>query len=123
MQIEQQWTGDVLTLSLRGELNTDEQREMLRAGVEELVGQGHRKMVLDLARLRRVSSQGLGTLLRCRRVVRQSGGELKLAAVSRRVSVLIVVAGLLRVFDVHDTVSEAVRAFALVGLALLTVTA
>ncbi len=111
MRIEQQWTDEVLVLSVRGKLNTDEEREMLQTRVEDLVGHGNRKMVLDLEGLRRVNSQGLGTLLRCRRVVRQSGGELKLAAVSRRVSVLIVIAGLLRVFDVHDTVSEAVRAF------------
>ena len=31
--------------------------------------------------------------------------------VTRRVSALIVIAGLLRVFDVHDTVQAAVRAF------------
>ena len=111
MRIEQQSTDGVLVLSVRGKLNTDEQREMLRTRVEDLVGQGHRRIVLDLAGLRRVSSQGLGVLLQSRRVVRQSGGELKLAAVSRRVSVVIVIAGLLRVFDVHDTVSEAVRAF------------
>ena len=48
MRIEQQWTGEVLTLSLRGKLNTDEQREVLRTTVEQLVGQGHRKVVLDL---------------------------------------------------------------------------
>ena len=111
MRIEQRWIDEVLVLSVRGKLNTDEQREMLRTGIEDLVGQGHLKMVLDLAGLRRVHSLGLGVLLQCRRGVRQSGGELKLAAVSRRVSVLIVIAGLLRVFDVHDTVSEAVRAF------------
>ena len=123
MRIEQQWTGEVLTLSLRGKLNTDEQREVLRTTVEQLVGQGHRKVVLDLGGLRRVNSEGLGTLLQCLRIARRSGGELKVAAVSRRLSDLIVIAGLLRVFDVYDTVQEAVRAFALVGLALIPVTA
>ena len=123
MRIEQQWTDGVLALSLRGKCNTHEQREMLRATIEQLVVQGHRKMVLDLRGLRRVNSEGLGTLRQCLRVVRQSGGDLKLAAVSRRISDLIVVAGLLRVFDVHDTVPEAVRACALVGLALIPVTA
>ena len=57
MRIEQQWTDGVLALSLRGKLNTDEQREMLRATIEQLVGQGHRQMVLDLTGLRRVNSE------------------------------------------------------------------
>ena len=123
MRIEQQWADEVLTLSLRGRLDTNEQREMLRATVEQLVECGHQKIVLDLSGLRRANSLGLGTLLQCLRMVRRSGGELKMAAVSRRLSDLIVIAGLLRVFDVYDTVPEAVRAFALMGFALIPVTA
>lgn len=49
MRIEQQWIAEVVVLFVRGKLNTEEQREMLRTRIEGLVAQGHLQMVLDLA--------------------------------------------------------------------------
>ncbi len=123
MRIEQRWTGQVLTLSIRGWLSTLKQTERLRHAVDERVRQGHRKMVIDLGSLRRVGNRGLDTLTHCLRVVRKAGGELKLAAARRRINELIVIGGLLRVFDVHDTVPEAIRAFDLVRQAPLALAA
>ena len=119
MRISRRWNGRILTLGIRGALTTYEQSRTLRTTIDGQVALGHRKLVLDLARLRRIDSRGLGTLIQCLRAVRQAGGELKLAALTRRLNDLIVISGLLRVFDVHDTVPQAVLAFDAVAAAPL----
>ena len=111
MRIDQQWTDDVLVLSVRGKLNTEHRAETLRQTIDDVVAQGHVHLVLDFGRMRHVEQPGLDALLHCLQTVRGAGGDLKLVGVTRRISVRILISGLLRVFDVHDTVPAAVRAF------------
>ena len=111
MRIEQQWTDDVLVLSVRGKINTERRANTLRQTIDDVVAQGHRRLVIDVTRVRRLDQPGLDTLLHCLRRVRRAGGDLKLVGVTRPISALIAISGLLRVFDAHDTVQAAVRAF------------
>ena len=111
MQIEQQWTDEVLVLSVRGKLNTEHRAETLRQTIDDVVAQGHLRLMIDVRRVRRLDRVGLDTLLHCLQRVRRAGGDLKLVGVTRPTGALIAISGLLRVFDVQDTVTAAVRAF------------
>ena len=111
MRIEQQWTDEVLVLSVRGKLSTKHRAETLRQTIDDVVAQGRLRLVLDFQRMRRVDQSGLDTLVHCLQTVRRAGGDLKLVGVTRPISALVAISGLLRVFDVHDTVTAAVRAF------------
>ena len=111
MRIEKQWIDGVLVMSVRGKLNTERRANTLRQTVDDVVAQEFRNLVLDFERTRRVDQSGLDTLAHCLQTVRRAGGELKLAAISRRLSALFTTSGLLRVFDVYDSVADAVDAF------------
>ena len=111
MRIEQQWTDDVLVLFVRGKLNTEHRAATLRQTIDDVVAQGHLRLVIDVRRVRRLDRVGLDTLLHCLQRVRRAGGDLKLVGVTRRMSALVAISGLLRVFDVHDTVQAAIRTF------------
>ncbi len=111
MRIVQQWTDEVLVLSVRGKINTERRANTLRQTIDDVVAQGHRRLVIDVTRVRRLDQPGLDTLLHGLQTVRRAGGDLKLVGVTRRISASIVISGLLRVFDVYDTVPAAARAF------------
>ena len=111
MRIEQQWTDEVLVLSVRGKLNSERRADTLRRTIDDVVAHGHRRLVIDVTRVRRLDQPGLDTLLHGLQTVRRAGGDLKLVGVTRRISASIVISGLLRVFDVHDRVADAVDAF------------
>ncbi len=102
--------GDVVVLTVRGELNTparcDELRRVLR-GLRD----GTRRVVLDLAPLRAVDVRALDMLKISLRESREAGAELKLAAVPTRICSSLALEGVPRVFDIHDTVAAAIDAF------------
>lgn len=123
MRIEQQWTDGVLVLSVLGKLNTEQGASTLRQTIDDLVAQGHLQLVLDFTRMLHVDQPGLDTLVHCLQAVRRAGGDLKLVGVTRRISAVIAIAGLLRVFDVYDTVQSAVRAFRRMQLLLRSIVA
>ena len=70
------------------------------------------KLVLDLARLRFVDSSGLGAFISCLRKLNAKGGDLKLCGLSKQVRAAFELVRMHRVFDIHATSEDAVRAFA-----------
>jgi anti-sigma B factor antagonist len=73
---------------------------------------GNDKLVLDLARLRFVDSSGLGAFISCLRKLNAKGGDLKLCGLSKQVRAAFELVRMHRVFDIHATSDDAVRAFA-----------
>lgn len=73
--------------------------------------EAHTKLVLDLSRLRFVDSSGLGAFISCLRRLNARGGDLKLCAMSKQVRAVFELVRMHRIFAIHDTKDEAVRAF------------
>ena len=69
------------------------------------------KIIFDLSQLHFVDSSGLGTILSCLRLVNSSGGDLKLCCLQRGVRALFELVRMHRVFDIGESVSDAVLAF------------
>jgi anti-sigma B factor antagonist len=70
------------------------------------------KLVLDLSRLRFVDSSGLGAFISCLRKLNANGGDVKLCGMSKQVRAVFELVRMHRIFDIHGTKEEAVRAFA-----------
>ena len=69
------------------------------------------KVVLDLSKLRFVDSSGLGAFLSCLRKMNAKGSGLRLCGMSPQVRTVIELVRMHRIFDIHGTKGEAVRAF------------
>jgi anti-sigma B factor antagonist len=95
----------VLTLS--GRLVFGKEVEHREAAVRTLIGQGHRRYILDAATLEYVDSSGIGTLLSCLGEIRKGGGELRLAGVNPRIQRLLQMTGVDKLVPTFATVSEA----------------
>ncbi len=99
----------VLTLSgdAMGGPDGSELHEKLRA----LRADGRKNVVVDLSGVERMNSSGLGMLIGALTIVRNAGGDLRLAGVHERVTQLLTVTKLLGVFSIHGSVAEAAAAF------------
>ena len=112
MTFEQRTVGDVVVLSINGDIAMNgEGANLLADQVRELVQAGHNRLILDLGRVRYVDSAGLGELVHALSVVRNRGGEMKLLNVTRRMGDLLVLTRMLTVFDCFDREAQALASF------------
>jgi len=112
MTIEQRTVGDVVVLSIMGDITMNGTGASRVADkVRGVLEEGHNRFVLDLGRVRYVDSAGLGELVHAFSAVRSRGGGMKLLNVGKRLNDLLVVTRLLTVFDCFDQESEAVASF------------
>src|SRR5213079_1566360 len=83
----------------------------LRDTIRDSVGQGVKKILLNLGDVTYIDSSGIGELVSAYTTVRNQGGELKLLKLTKKVHDLLQIAKLYTVFDVKDDEAAAVKAF------------
>lgn len=76
-----------------------------------LLGRGSDQAVVDLAQCEWINSSGLSILIHHYKKFRDAGGELKLANLTTKIERILVIARLTEVFQVFDSVDEAVDSF------------
>jgi len=111
LSIKQRQAGDVAILDLEGEVRIGDSATALRSAIRELVTNGNRKILLNLAGVRYIDSSGIGELIANYTTVGRSGGHLKLLSLTDKVQDLLVITKLLTVFDVYDAEAEALSSF------------
>ena len=104
--------GGVTIVDLSGKITLGEGGITLREEVRKLLGEGQKKIVLNLAEVNYIDSSGLGELVSSYTSVKNSGGELKLVNLTSRVRDLLVITKLVTVFDVPESEAAAVSSFA-----------
>ena len=83
----------------------------LRTKLKELLGQGKKKLVLDLAEVKYIDSAGLGTLVAGFTSAQNEGASMKLANLTKKFDEQLHITKLVTVFDVFGTVDGAVKSF------------
>ncbi len=112
MDIEQRMVGDVVVLSVIGDITmTGTWATPLADTVRNALQGGRDRFILDVGRVRYVDSAGLGELVEASSVVRTRGGVLKLVRVTKQLLDLFAVTRLLTAFDCFDRESEALASF------------
>ena len=101
----------VTILDLSGRITLGEGSGTLRDAVRDLVSKGSKKIVLNLGNVDYIDSSGLGELVAAYTAVKNSGGDLKLINLTKKVSDLLVITKLATVFDVKDDEASAVASF------------
>ncbi len=81
-------------------------RETVTAEIDRGAGE---IVVVDLSQTEFVDSSGLGALVACLKSARQSGGDLRLAAPSEQVTMVLGLTNLDRVLRPRPSVDEALR--------------
>jgi anti-sigma B factor antagonist len=82
----------------------------LREQLVDLVADGQYHLVVDMERVDFLDSTGLGVLVGGLKRVRAHDGSLRLVCTQERILKIFRITGLTKVFPIHSTVDEAVRA-------------
>lgn len=107
MNIEERMVGDVVVLSIRGDIKLGSAGGTPVADrVRSVLQQGHQRLVLDLAHVRYVDSAGLGELVEALSAARNRGGTVKLLHVTKRLNDLLALTRLLTVEDLRLHLDE-----------------
>ena len=103
--------GDVTVMDVAGRITLGEGSSALRDAVRAMVTGGHKKILLNLGEVSYIDSSGIGELVSGFTSVTNSGGQLKLLNLTKRVKDLLQITKLYTVFDVHDSEVSAIRSF------------
>jgi anti-anti-sigma factor len=102
--------GSTLTISLEGRMDALACPDFDQ-GVGELLAQGERRFVIDLARLEYISSAGLRSLLQLSKAVDPDGGRVVLCGPAGVVQEVLEISGFGHIFTICANLDEARQSF------------
>jgi len=108
--IEKEISG-VTVLQVIGRVTLGEESNQLRTRLKDSLAQGKTRLVLDLAEVSYIDSAGLGTLVAGFTSAQNQGANLKLANLTKRFNEQLHITKLVTVFDVYNSVEDAVKSF------------
>jgi anti-sigma B factor antagonist len=111
MQVDERVVGDVVIVTVNGDITLGSGDVVLRDKVRSLLQQGHKKLLLDLGGVSYMDSSGLGELVHVYATMKNKGGVLKLVRLTRRINDLLTITKLVTVFDTYDTEESALASF------------
>jgi anti-sigma B factor antagonist len=116
LQISIRKSGDVTILDVRGRSTIDSgESELLGSHLQELIANGVRKLLLNLAELTQVDSSGLSIIVGTFVSLRDQGGDLKLLRPCGRVLEVLSILHLLETIPSFEDEAQAVASFRPLG--------
>jgi anti-sigma B factor antagonist len=104
-------SGDIRILDCSGKITLGEGTMSIRNAVLDLLKEGARKIILNLADISYIDSSGVGELVSTYTTTVNQGGKLKLLKLSHKTRELLTITKLLTVFEVFDDEKAAVASF------------
>ena len=113
MEIRERPAGAVAVVDVIGRmvLTEGEIDSLLRDRVADLIGHGHRQIVVNLSQVTQVDTSGLKQLLAAHLAVTRLGGHLRLANPTKRIRDLLGITRLNTLFEIFDTEQAAIESF------------
>lgn len=104
--------GSITILAPKGYLTGGEETDELERTIKQLGEQGSKHLVINLSETQHLNSTALGVLIQAHSNYVRRGGQMKLAAVDKRIENIFVITKLSLVFDVYPTEEQAIASFA-----------
>ena len=111
MTITTREVSHIIIVDLNGRITLGDETGKLRDAVRNLISDGKKKIILNLAEVDYIDSSGVGELVSSYTAVRNAGGELKLLNLTKKVQDVLYVTKLYTVFDIKDDEFNAVKSF------------
>ena len=103
--------GDIVIIDVDGQILLGDGDVEIKRAVDELLKQGNKNILLNLAKVPYMDSAGLGEIIRCFTALRKGGGDFKLLSPNSRIIELLTITKLLNVFDCYEDESTAIASF------------
>lgn len=111
MNFKDKIKGDVGILTLKGKLMGYPETDQLHDEIRSFLGQGIKKILVDLKDVSWLNSMGVGALMRCMTTVKNNGGDLRLSRLTDKARSVFVMTQLIRIFDIYETVDLGIASF------------
>jgi anti-sigma B factor antagonist len=111
MKFKTRQVDGVTVLDLNGRITLGEGSVTLRDAVRDVLSKGSNHILLNLANVDYIDSSGIGELVSAFTTVKNSGGELKLLQLTKKVHDLLQITKLYTVFDIKDDEATAISSF------------
>ena len=111
LEIAERMVGDVLVLTLNGQMLLDDGDLAFGRRVDDFVNRGTVKVVLDLGGVTYIDSSGVGMMAAELKHVRAHGGDIRLLHLNSRAQRLFGTMKLLIAFETFADEAAAVRSF------------
>ena len=96
LNVSERQAGDITILDMNGKVT---------------IGEGKKKILLNLGNVGYVDSSGIGELVSSFTAVNKENGSLKLLNLTQKIQDLLAITKLLTVFDVFDSEADALSSF------------
>jgi len=111
LQIVERLAGDVVVLTLSGEIALDDGDLEFGRRIDVLRARGSVKILVDLAGVTYIDSSGVGMMAAMLKDVQKSGGDIRLLRLNPRGHRLLGVLKLKTTFELFDDEATALRSF------------
>ncbi len=112
MRVETKQVDDVAIIEMEGKLVAGVGDVALRESINSLLGDGHRKIVVDLSAVTHIDSSGVGELVASNRITGRFGAAMKVVrATEGGVERVLNISQILPLFSFYDSATEALTAF------------
>ncbi|MEM7353280.1 MAG: STAS domain-containing protein [Acidobacteriota bacterium] len=111
MKIDARHDRGVTILEPKGKITIGTGDVALREAVAEALEAGARNILADLGGVSTIDSSGIGELVSAFTSVSNRGGQLKLVNLPPKVTDILQITQLISVFEVHDSIDEAIDSF------------
>ncbi|HZW94203.1 MAG TPA: STAS domain-containing protein [Candidatus Eremiobacteraceae bacterium] len=111
MSITTREVSHVTIVDITGRITLGDETGQLRDTIRQLLTEGKKKIILNLAQVDYIDSSGVGELVSSYTAVRNAGGDLKLLSLTKKVNDVLNVTKLYTVFDIKEDEFNAVKSF------------
>lgn len=111
MDINVRKRGPVQLIQLRGPLRMGPAVDSLRQAMEEALGNGDTRLVLNLAEVPMIDSSGIGLVVKFLASTKQRGGNIKLVQPSKFAVQTLRLVGVFNLFEIFDSDDAAAESF------------
>lgn len=107
--------GGVIIVDLEGNLMAGVDCEIFQEVMSELVSSGWTKILLNLTKLKRIDSAGVGELVAGLKLAEEGGSEVRLLLRGGKVRHVLELSQILPLVHFHETEAEALESFQAAG--------
>lgn len=111
MKLSSKEVGGVTVIELDGSVLGGPDATVLNDTLHKLTEKRKKKIVIDMSGVESMNSSGLSMLITGLTTMKNAGGDLKIAAASKKIESLLTITKLSTVFELFPTVQKAISSF------------
>ena len=111
MNIEIKEINNCQVMKLNGNIIGGPDATEFNNSIKQLITENKKQLIVDLGNISYVNSTGLGIIFRGYKTLMDAKGEFKMASLNQKMKSLLSITKLDTIFDVYDSVEEAINGF------------